>query len=154
MAIITKSTGIINAQTGFNIPAIKKSTPSPNIAIPAIISAPMPSINLNLYWIIKTIRLYKKNNTIIDIMRLACLFSGGKDSTFSIYKSLMHGHEVPCLISIHPYSDESLLYHFPNNIIFKKISEAIEIPIIEKYCNNIKKEHELEKLLVSSKTSN
>jgi len=84
-------------------------------------------------------------------MRLACLFSGGKDSTFSLYKSLMHGHEIPCLVSLHPFNDESMLYHFPNNILFKKISEAIGIPIIEKYCKDTKKEHEIDKLLLSVK---
>ncbi len=84
-------------------------------------------------------------------MRLACLFSGGKDSTFSLYKSLMNGHEVPCLISLHPFNDESMLYHFPNNTLFKKISEAVEIPIIEKYCYDIKKEHEIGELRLSVK---
>ena len=84
-------------------------------------------------------------------MRLACLFSGGKDSTFSLYKSLMNGHEVPCLISLHPFNDESTLYHFPNNNLFKKISEAVEIPIIEKYCYDIKKEHEIDELRLSVK---
>ena len=84
-------------------------------------------------------------------MRLACLFSGGKDSTCSLYKSLMNGHEVPCLISLHPFNDESMLYHFPNNNLFKKISEAVEIPIIEKYCYDIKKEHEIDELRLSVK---
>jgi diphthine-ammonia ligase len=82
-------------------------------------------------------------------MRLGCLFSGGKDSTFALYKSLKEGHEVPCIISLHPFNDESLLYHYPNNLLFKKISEAIEIPIIERYCNNTLKEHEIDQLISS-----
>jgi diphthine-ammonia ligase len=82
-------------------------------------------------------------------MRLGCLFSGGKDSTYALYKSLNEGHEVPCLISLHPFNDESLLYHYPNNLLFKKISEAIEIPIIERYCNNTLKEHEIDQLISS-----
>jgi diphthine-ammonia ligase len=82
-------------------------------------------------------------------MRLGCLFSGGKDSTYALYKSLKEGHEVPCIISLHPFNDESLLYHYPNNLLFKKISEAIEIPIIERYCNNTLKEHEIDQLISS-----
>ena len=42
-------------------------------------------------------------------MKLACLFSGGKDSTYALFKSIKEGHEVPCLISLHPFNDESLL---------------------------------------------
>lgn len=84
-------------------------------------------------------------------MKLACLFSGGKDSTYALYKSLKEGHEVPCLISLHPFNDESLLYHHPNNPLFEKISKAIEIPIIERYCNNINKEHEIDQLFSSIK---
>jgi|SRR6476661_1478865 len=82
-------------------------------------------------------------------MRLGCLFSGGKDSTYALYKSLNEGHEVPCLISLHPFNDESLLYHYPNNRLFKKISEAIDIPLIERYCNNTFKEHEIDQLISS-----
>lgn len=82
-------------------------------------------------------------------MRLGCLFSGGKDSTYALYKSLNEGHEVPCLISLHPFNDESLLYHHPNNFLFKKISEAIDIPLIERYCNNTLKEHEIDQLISS-----
>jgi ABC transporter with metal-binding/Fe-S-binding domain ATP-binding protein len=84
-------------------------------------------------------------------MRLAGLFSGGKDSTFSLLKSLRKGHQIPCLISIHPFNDESLLYHFPNSNLFKKISKAVEIPIIERYCNNTSKEHEINQLTSSVK---
>ncbi len=54
IAIITKSTGMINAQTGFSNPPIKKRTPNPIIAIPAINSAPMLSISLKF-------RLHYKN---------------------------------------------------------------------------------------------
>jgi len=82
-------------------------------------------------------------------LKLACLFSGGKDSTYSLFIALKEGHEVPCLISIHPLNDESLLYHHPNNFLFKKISTAIEIPIIERYCNNIFKDHEIDRLYSS-----
>ncbi len=84
-------------------------------------------------------------------MKLGCLFSGGKDSTYSLYKSLKDGQEISCLISLHPYNDESLLYHYPNNFLFKQISQAIEIPIIEGYCDNISKNHEIDTLFLTIK---
>jgi len=61
-------------------------------------------------------------------MRLAALFSGGKDSTYSIYKAKQDGHQIQCLITIHPFSDESMLLHFPNIEFTKLQSESLEIP--------------------------
>ena len=47
-------------------------------------------------------------------MKLACLFSGGKDSTYAIHLVKNQGHEVTCLLSVFPKSDESHLLHHPN----------------------------------------
>ncbi|MGY5150811.1 MAG: diphthine--ammonia ligase [Candidatus Nitrosopumilus sp. bin_6a] len=47
-------------------------------------------------------------------MKLASLFSGGKDSTYAIYLAQKQGHEIRCLLSIFPKSDESHLLHHPN----------------------------------------
>lgn len=47
-------------------------------------------------------------------MRLASLFSGGKDSGFSMYMMLQSGHEVPYLVSICPTGDASWIFHVPN----------------------------------------
>jgi diphthine-ammonia ligase len=47
-------------------------------------------------------------------LKLAALFSGGKDSTYSIYKVMQMGHDVRCLITINPVSEESHLLHHPN----------------------------------------
>ena len=84
-------------------------------------------------------------------MNLGCLFSGGKDSTFALYKSINEGHNISCLISLHAFNDESLLYHYPNNYLLNKISKAIEIPIIERYCYNSNKDYEIEQLNLSIK---
>lgn len=84
-------------------------------------------------------------------MNIAVLFSGGKDSTFALFKSIKEGHKVSCLISIHAHNDESLLYHFPNSHLFKEISKCIGIPIIERYCNNVNKEYEIDQLTLSIK---
>jgi len=45
-------------------------------------------------------------------MKVAALFSGGKDSTYSIYKVKQMGHDVKCLVTIFPKSSNSHLLHF------------------------------------------
>ena len=61
-------------------------------------------------------------------MKLAALFSGGKDSTYSIYKVRQMGHDVKCLITLFPKSPNSHLLHFPNIKLTKLQSETMNIP--------------------------
>ena len=61
-------------------------------------------------------------------MKLAALFSGGKDSTYSIYKARQMGHDVKCLITLFPKSPNSHLLHFPNIKLTKLQSETMNIP--------------------------
>ena len=63
-------------------------------------------------------------------MKLAALFSGGKDSTYSIYKAKQMGHDVRCLITLFPKSANSHLLHFPNIKLTKLQSETLKIPQI------------------------
>jgi len=69
-------------------------------------------------------------------MKLAALFSGGKDSTYSIYKAKQMGHDVKCLITIFPKSANSHLLHFPNIELTKLQSETLEIPQITSTSNS------------------
>lgn len=46
-------------------------------------------------------------------MRLACLFSGGKDSTYALYIMLSQGHDIAYLVSVFPESQESYMFHYP-----------------------------------------
>ncbi|MGD1837125.1 MAG: diphthine--ammonia ligase [Nitrososphaeraceae archaeon] len=69
-------------------------------------------------------------------LNLAALFSGGKDSTYSIYKAKLNGFKVKCLITIHPKSDESYLFHYPNIWISKFYSEILDIPLIDLEVNS------------------
>jgi len=69
-------------------------------------------------------------------MKLAALFSGGKDSTYSIYKVKQMGHDVKCLITIFPKSANSHLLHFPNIKLTKLQSETLEIPQISLALNS------------------
>ena len=96
-------------------------------------------------------------------MKVASLFSGGKDSTYSIYKAKQEGHQIRCLITILPLSEESMLLHFPN-IEFTKLQSKsmgipqiyiesrsneteIEVNLIEKILAKAKSEHDLEGLV-------
>ena len=61
-------------------------------------------------------------------MKLAFLFSGGKDSTYAIYMAQKQGHKVTCLLSVFTKSEESHLLHHPNLQWTKLQSESMKIP--------------------------
>ena len=61
-------------------------------------------------------------------MKLACLFSGGKDSTYAIHLAKQQGHDVVCLLSVFPKSEESHLLHHPNLKWTKLQSISMKIP--------------------------
>ena len=61
-------------------------------------------------------------------MKLAVLYSGGKDSTFAIYSAKMDGHDVKCLVTIFPISDESKFLHYPNVSITKLQAQSMKLP--------------------------
>jgi diphthine-ammonia ligase len=63
-------------------------------------------------------------------MKLAALFSGGKDSTFAISCAQEMGHCVACLITMHPVADDSALFHYPNSWITEYLADAIQLPLI------------------------
>ena len=60
-------------------------------------------------------------------MRLACLFSGGKDSTYALYLILKEGHDVKYLVSVFPESSESYMFHYPMIERTKEQAEAVGI---------------------------
>ncbi len=62
-------------------------------------------------------------------MRLAALFSGGKDSTYSIYRMKQLGHDIVSLLTIIPSFSDSMLFHYPNIRISSYLAEAMSIPI-------------------------
>ena len=63
-------------------------------------------------------------------MKVVVLFSGGKDSTYSIYNVKMEGHQVVCVATIFPMSSESELLHYPNIQFTKLQSQSMNIPQI------------------------
>ena len=87
-------------------------------------------------------------------MKLACLFSGGKDSTYAICLAKKQGHDVVCLLSIFTKSEESHLLHHPNLKWTKLQSESMKIPQLTIISNSDETDDELivmEKLLQNAK---
>ncbi len=62
-------------------------------------------------------------------MKLAALFSGGKDSTYAIYK-VMKEHEVLCLITIKSANPDSYMFHTPNIDLAELQAEALDLPLL------------------------
>jgi diphthine-ammonia ligase len=69
-------------------------------------------------------------NTLTLYLKVASLYSGGKDSTFAILRAKEIGHQVECLISMRPVADDSFLFHYPNNWITRYLADAMQIPIM------------------------
>ena len=78
-------------------------------------------------------------------MRLAALFSGGKDSTFALYWAIKNNYDVKCLISLKSERSDSYMFQVVNIDLTKLSAEAIGIPIIFEHTSGIK-EKELEDL--------
>ena len=76
-------------------------------------------------------------------MKLASLFSGGKDSTYAIYLAQKQGHGIKCLLSIFPKSDESHLLHHPNMKWTKLQSDSMKIPQLTVTSNSDQTDNEL-----------
>lgn len=47
-------------------------------------------------------------------MRVAVLFSGGKDSAYTIWLLQHQGWEVPVLVTVQPRGPESFMFHYPS----------------------------------------
>jgi diphthine-ammonia ligase len=86
-------------------------------------------------------------------MKLAALFSGGKDSTYCIYLAKKQGHEIKCLLSVFPKSDESHLLHHPNLKWTHLQSQLMQIPQLTIVSESDEIDNEinaLEKILIQS----
>ena len=79
-------------------------------------------------------------------MKLAALFSGGKDSTYAIYDAKKSGHTIEVLLTILPKSDESHLLHFPNILQTEIQSKSMDIPQIIEYLADLEPDIEELKL--------
>jgi ABC transporter with metal-binding/Fe-S-binding domain ATP-binding protein len=81
----------------------------------------------------------------MKVMRLAALFSGGKDSTYAIYLAKKLGHEIKYLATIHSKNPYSYMYHTANIGLTLLQSIAMGIQLVSKESEG-EKEKELEDL--------
>ncbi len=63
-------------------------------------------------------------------MKLGCMFSGGKDSTYALHWAALQGFEIACLITVKPRPD-SWLFHVPCIDLTKLQAEALGLPLVE-----------------------
>ncbi|MCK9150649.1 TIGR00289 family protein [Methanobacterium alcaliphilum] len=64
-------------------------------------------------------------------MKVAVLYSGGKDSTMAVYRAIQEGNQVVYLFSMISENPHSYMYHVPNIHISELSSQALNIPLIK-----------------------
>lgn len=84
-------------------------------------------------------------------MKLAVLFSGGKDSNYALFKASQE-NEISCLITIVPENKESFMFQTVGNDITQLQARAMQIPQILQTTQGIK-ELELEDLKIAIQTA-
>jgi len=82
-------------------------------------------------------------------MKLAILYSGGKDSTLAMHKA-SEDNEIVCLITMHSENKDSYMFHSSNIHLTELQAQALEIPLIN-FNTHGKKELELTDLKDSIK---
>ncbi|MFH0970853.1 MAG: diphthine--ammonia ligase [Candidatus Diapherotrites archaeon] len=75
-------------------------------------------------------------------MRLAVLFSGGKDSVYATHLAHRSGNQIVCLVSVSSQNDNSYMYHTPNISLTSLQAESMNIPLVTVYSKG-KKENEV-----------
>ncbi|MEM5814732.1 MAG: TIGR00289 family protein [Candidatus Aenigmatarchaeota archaeon] len=82
-------------------------------------------------------------------MKLIALFSGGKDSTYAIFKALKEGHTIEYLATVHSRNPESFMYHTANIGLTVFQAESMGMRLVSSECLGEKEKevHELENLL-------
>ena len=63
-------------------------------------------------------------------MKLAVLFSGGKDSCLALRKVLKKGHEVVCLLSILPRNEDSFMFHKPFLNLLERQAKELGVRLV------------------------
>ncbi|MBE6071184.1 MAG: diphthine--ammonia ligase [Clostridium butyricum] len=78
-------------------------------------------------------------------------FSGGKDSTLSLYRMIKQGYDIIGLLVTFDKNNNSCFHQIPKKI-FEEISNALDIPLFEAICYETKSyEKEFENILKVAK---
>jgi ABC transporter with metal-binding/Fe-S-binding domain ATP-binding protein len=86
-------------------------------------------------------------------MRIAGLFSGGKDSCFAVNWALEQKHEVKALISVISQNKESFMFHTPNIDLTLLQGKAAGLPVMYAYTLGEKEKelNDLKEALIKAK---
>ncbi len=84
-------------------------------------------------------------------MKVAALFSGGKDSVFAIYVAKQYGWDVSHLVSLFSENKESWMFHSINIHLVPLLAQALDIPLVQCITKGEKEQEldDLKKLLKS-----
>ncbi|BFI76437.1 diphthine--ammonia ligase [Sulfurisphaera ohwakuensis] len=83
-------------------------------------------------------------------MKICTLFSGGKDSTYSLHWAMFKGFEILCLITLLPKKEYSWMFQVPNVELTKYQAEVLGIPLLQIPTSG-EKDKELEDLKIAFK---
>ena len=64
-------------------------------------------------------------------MRVAALFSGGKDSVFAVYITQQYGWEISALVTVFPEKPDSWMFHSINIHQTDLLATALDIPLVK-----------------------
>jgi diphthine-ammonia ligase len=73
-------------------------------------------------------------------MKVAALFSGGKDSSLAVQRALERGWIVTRLVSIVSRNPESYMFHYPNIQLTEMQARAAGIRLVKKVSEGVKEE--------------
>lgn len=73
-------------------------------------------------------------------IKVLALFSGGKDSTLSVWKAIKMGYNVAGLLTVKPLNPESWMFHYPCIDLTSLQAEAIGIKLYKLQTKGIKEE--------------
>jgi len=79
------------------------------------------------------------------MMRVAALFSGGKDSVFSIYIAQQYGWGISHLVTLESENKDSWMFHSINIHLTELLAETLGIPLVKRTTKG-EKESELQDL--------
>jgi len=80
----------------------------------------------------------------VKTLKVAVLYSGGKDSTYALWWALHQGWEVKYLVSVVPKNRESYMFHVPNVELTELISKSTGIPLVRVYTKGEKEKEVLD----------
>jgi len=63
-------------------------------------------------------------------MKVAVLFSGGKDSCLALWYAVHQGWDVVTLISVHPENRDSWMFHYPAIALTKLQAQSMDLPLV------------------------